>query len=52
LGKNALTGEQLGAKADHEAEHGETAIPGFRESNEPEAGSGISHNCLKVIVEL
>jgi hypothetical protein len=40
-----MAGEQLGAKADHEAEHGEAAIPGFGEGHEAEAGSGVSHEC-------
>ena len=43
LGEDALAGEQLGAQADHEAEHGQTAIPGLSEGDETEAGSGLSH---------
>jgi hypothetical protein len=38
LGEDALTGEQLGGKPNHEAEHGETAIPGFGNSDKAEAG--------------
>ena len=43
LAEDALTGEQLGAEADHKAEHGQAAIPGFSEGNKTEAGSGSSH---------
>ena len=43
LGEDALAGEQLGAEPDHEAEHGQAAIPGFGEGNETEAGGGVSH---------
>ena len=43
LGKDALAGEHFGGKADHEAEHGQAAIPGFSEGNETEAGGGVSH---------
>ena len=37
LGQDALAGQQLGAEADDEAEHGETAIPGLSEVNETKA---------------
>ena len=44
LGQDALAGEQLGAKTDHETEHGQTAVPGFSEVDEAEAGlCGIRH---------
>jgi len=43
LAENALAGEQLGAEADHEAEHGQTAIPGFCKSDKTVTGSGIGH---------
>lgn len=45
LAQNSLTGEELGAKSDHETEHGETTIPGFSESDKTEAGGGFSHKC-------
>ena len=45
MAEDALTGEQLGAQADHEAEHGQTAIPGFGEGDESELGGGVSHEC-------
>ena len=49
LAENALAGEQLGGQADHKAEHGKAAIPGFSEGNETETGSGgVSHGCWKV----
>ena len=41
--KNALAGEQFGGKADYEAQHRQTAIPGLGEGHEAEAGSGVSH---------
>ena len=34
LGQDALAGQQLGAEADDEAEHGQTAIPGLSEVDE------------------
>ena len=44
LGQDALAGEQFGAKADHETEHGQTAIPGFSQVDEAEAGlRGVRH---------
>ena len=43
LGKDALAGEDLGGEANHETEHGQAAIPGFREGNEAETGSCFSH---------
>ena len=43
LAEDALTGEQLGAEADHEAKHGQPAIPGFGECHETKPGRGISH---------
>ena len=44
LAENALTGEQFGAQTDHEAHHGQTAIPGFSEVDEAEAAiCGVSH---------
>ena len=45
LAEDALTGEQLGAKADHEAEHRQAAIPGFSKGDESELGCGVSHGC-------
>lgn len=45
LGEDALAGEQLGGQANDEAEHGQATIPGFSESDETEAGGGISHGC-------
>ncbi len=46
LAKNALAGEELGAQADHEAEHGEASIPGFSKGDKTETGGGISHKAL------
>ena len=43
LGEDALAGQQLGAEADHEAQHGQTAVPGLSEIDEAEAGVGVSH---------
>ena len=44
LAEDALAGEQFGGEADHEAEHGQTAIPGLSEGNKTEAGGGgVSH---------
>lgn len=43
LGEDALAGEQFGGEADDEPEHGQTAVPGFSEGNETEAGFGSSH---------
>ncbi len=40
LGEDALAGEQFGGQADHEAEHGESAVPGFSELHKTEAGRG------------
>ena len=40
LGQNALTGENLSRQADHEAHHGQAAVPGFGEVDETEAGLG------------
>jgi hypothetical protein len=48
LAQDSLAGEELGAKSDHETEHGETTIPGFSESYKTEAGSGFSHECSLV----
>jgi hypothetical protein len=44
LSEDTLTGEQLGAQTDHEAQHGQAAIPGFSEGNETEAGGGVGHD--------
>ena len=46
LAKDALAGEQLGGQADGEAQHGQTAIPGFGEIHKAEArrcGGGVRH---------
>jgi len=43
LREDALAGEQFGGEADDETEHGQTAVPGFSEGNETEAGFGSSH---------
>jgi len=43
LGQDALTGEQFGAQADHEAHHGQTAIPGLSEVDEAEASCVVRH---------
>ena len=43
LVQNSLAGEELSAEADHEAQHGQTAVPGLGECDKTEAGSGISH---------
>ena len=48
LAQDSLTGEELGAKSDHETEHGETPIPGFSKSDKTETGSGFSHGCSLV----
>ena len=37
LGQDALAGEELGAEADDEAHHGQTAVPGFCQAGEAEA---------------
>ena len=37
LGQDALAGQELGAEADNEAHHGQTAVPGFSEVDEAEA---------------
>ena len=42
LGEDALAGQQLGAEADHKAQHGQAAIPGFSEVDEAEA-VGVFH---------
>ena len=52
LTKNALTGEQLGAKTNHEAQHGESAIPGLSESNKSKAGIGGVHGVFPNIAEI
>ena len=52
LAEDALTGEQLGGQADHEAEHGQTAIPGFGEGDKTKAGSGFSHACFSLLRQL
>jgi hypothetical protein len=46
LAENALTGEQLSAEADHEAEHGQTAISGFGKGDESVTESGLRHRAL------
>ena len=44
LAEDSLAGEQFGAQADHETEHGKAAIPGFSEVDEAEAAfCGVSH---------
>ena len=44
LGQDALAGQQLSAEADDEAHHGQTAVPGFSEVDEAEAGlCGVRH---------
>ena len=40
LAQDALAGEQFSRKTNHEAHHGQTAIPGFSKSNEAEASWG------------
>ena len=37
LGQDALAGQEFSAEADHEAHHGEAAVPGFSEIDEAEA---------------
>ena len=37
LGQDALAGQELGAEADHDAQHGQTTIPGLSEIDEAEA---------------
>jgi len=37
LGQDALAGQELGAEADHDAQHGQTTVPGFSEVDEAEA---------------
>ncbi len=46
LGEDALTGQQFRGQADHEAQHGQASVPGFRESDEAEARGGISHEIV------
>jgi hypothetical protein len=41
LGQNALAGEQFGAQTDHEAQHGQTTIPGLGEGDESDAVSPL-----------
>ena len=44
LGQDALAGQQLGAEADDEAEHGQAAVPGLSEVDETETGlGGVGH---------
>jgi hypothetical protein len=43
LVKDSFSGEQFCGKPNHEAQHGQPAIPGFREYHEAEAGGGVSH---------
>ena len=43
LAQDALAGEQLGAQADHEAKHGQPAIPGFGKGDESVTGGGVGH---------
>lgn len=52
LAEDALAGQQLRSQADHEAEHGQAAIPGFSEGDETEAGRGTSHECCGLLREL
>jgi len=52
LGEDALAGEQLGGQADHEAEHGQAAIPGFSERDKAEAGGGVSHGWLRTVASI
>ena len=40
LAEDALAGQQLRTQADHEAEHGQAAIPGFSEATKPKRGVG------------
>ena len=35
LGQDALAGQELGAEADHDAQHGQTTVPGLSEVDEP-----------------
>jgi len=51
LGQDALAGEQFRRQADHEAKHGQAAIPGFSERNETEAGGGVSHGVVEKCFE-
>jgi hypothetical protein len=48
LGQDALAGEQFSAEANYEAEHGQTAIPGFSKFNKTEAGCRLSHVLFRV----
>jgi hypothetical protein len=48
LTQYSLTGKELGAKSDHETEHGETTIPGFSKSDKPETSGGFRHCCSLV----
>ena len=43
LGQDALAGEQLSTQTDHEAHHGQAAVPGFSEVDEAEAGCVVRH---------
>ena len=44
LGQDALAGQQFGAEADDETEHGQAAIPGLSEVDETETGlGGVGH---------
>ena len=60
LGQDALAGQELGAEADHDAQHGQTTVPGLSEVDEAEAcvvrhGEGpiwFDHNVTKVGVLL
>ena len=47
LAEDALAGQQLGAEADHEAHHGQAAIPGLSEVDETEAGV-VGHGCARI----
>ena len=50
LSQDALAGEKLGAKADNETKHGETAIPGFSKIYESKAGCVVRHVKLRYLL--
>ena len=49
LSQDALAGQQLGAEADHEAEHGQATVPGLSEVDEAKAGVGVSHRLCELM---
>ena len=49
LGQDALAGQELGAEADHDAQHGQTTVPGLSEVDETEA-CVVRHGLNRLVV--